>query len=436
MFNLSLIFDKIRLVSALVAVSFAYHLSAQDTVKVMQYNILNYGNYTSYCTSANNNINTKNAAIRTIVGYVKPDILTVNEISQWSAFHQQLMDSALNVNGINYYQKVPFTNNAGSDIINMLYFNSNKLRYHSMSVLQTYVRDVNLYKLYYNSPQSLAEGDTAFIICIQAHLKAGSTQADAVDRDTMTLRIMRSLAKMNTPDNYLIMGDFNIYSANENAYRNLVNNTNENIRFYDPINKPGDWNNNSYFAPYHTQSTTTVSDCKSGGGLDDRFDFILVSNDIITGSKKVKYIDNSYKTIGNDGLHYNTSINASPQNNSVPAAVLNALFVNSDHLPVVLDLKVSTSSAVNENIVLSPFNNLSVRNIGSNALTFSFAAQQPVNFNLQIVNILGQPLISKELKAEKGENAYTIDVGSLSKGFYFVSLTDGFRKVTFKVVLK
>ena len=33
---------------------------AADTLRVMQYNILAYGNYTSYCTTNNNNINISN----------------------------------------------------------------------------------------------------------------------------------------------------------------------------------------------------------------------------------------------------------------------------------------------------------------------------------------------------------------------------------------
>lgn len=435
MFYLLYFSKKLKYIATFLSVFFCFHLFSQDTIRVMQYNILNYGVYNSYCTSTNNNINTKNSAIKTIVSYVKPDILTVNEISQWSAFHLQLMDSALNVNGINFYKKVPHTNNAGSDIVNMLYFNSNKLIFHSMAVLQSFVRDVNLYKLYYNSPANLEQGDTTFIICIQAHLKAGDTESDAVDRDTMTLRIMRSLDKMNTSNNYLIMGDFNTYTSNEKAFQNLTNNSNINIRFYDPINKPGNWNNNSYFAPYHTQSTTTISDCKSGGGLDDRFDFILISNSILNGSKKVKYIENSYKTIGNDGLHYNTNINSSPQNTSVPPNVLNALYVNSDHLPVVLDLLVTPANAIYENDLFSKLSSINIEIIDNRTLKLNFYTEHNLVCNMEIINLLGQVLLSKKLIAEKGENNFTFDLSNFKKGLYLISLSDKNNKITRKIII-
>ena len=49
---------------------------------------------------------------------------------------------------------------------------------------------------------------------------------------------------------------------------------------------------------------------KSGasGGLDDRFDFILYSDDVLNGTNGVNYIPNSCKSIGNDGNHFNIAI--------------------------------------------------------------------------------------------------------------------------------
>ena len=52
----------------------AFSASAQDTLTVMQYNLLYYGNYnTSYysCFETNNNTQRKDECIRTIMGYVK-----------------------------------------------------------------------------------------------------------------------------------------------------------------------------------------------------------------------------------------------------------------------------------------------------------------------------------------------------------------------------
>jgi hypothetical protein len=53
----------------------------------------------------------------------------------------------------------------------------------------------------------------------------------------------------------------------------------------------------------------------------------------------MRYLSGSLRPIGNDGLHFNSSI-TSGTNNSVPATVLTALYELSDHLPVVADFEL------------------------------------------------------------------------------------------------
>ena len=420
-----------------ILIVFSNAVSSQDTIRVMQYNILNYGNYTSYCTTSNNNINMKNAALRNITQYVKPDIFTVNEISPLAAFHQQILDSVLNSNGGTKYKKVPSTNIAASDIINMTYYNSDKLEYHSMSVAQTYIRDINIYRFYYK-PLSFTNGDTAFLSCIQAHLKAGDASSDPqnpIDRDTMTTRLMRYLNTINKADNLMVMGDFNVYTSSENCFQRLVNYPNLNIRFYDPINKMGSWNNNSSFAAYHTQSTHTASGCAATGGMDDRFDFILLSNMILNGIGHYQYIPNSYKAIGNDGFHFNSAINASPQNNSVPSNVLSALYNNSDHLPIVVDILVNPTVSISEYHKQSPFVNLSIENPVKGQLNFFLPLEKPMKCELNIINIQGQSLFAATLQLSEGNNQKQIILPSIPSGLYFLQLRCMDSKFQKKIII-
>ena len=100
----------------------------------------------------------------------------------------------------------------------------------------------------------------------------------------------------------------------------------------------GNWHNNNSYAPIHTQSTRSATGGYAGGaygGMDDRFDIIFTSNDIISGSQGVKYVTNSYVSEGQDGNHFNQSIN-SGTNSQVTQEIANALFYMSDHLPVSL----------------------------------------------------------------------------------------------------
>ena len=82
-------------------------MKAQDTLTVMQYNLLYYGNYQSGyadCYETNNNTQQKDEYIRTILDYVKPDIFTVCEFGA----PQQLLDDFvrhnLNIGNVNYWQ--------------------------------------------------------------------------------------------------------------------------------------------------------------------------------------------------------------------------------------------------------------------------------------------------------------------------------------------
>ena len=73
---------------------------AVEKLTVMTYNLLNYRNTTSSCTSSNNNPSTKEANLNTIVLYTQPDILVCQEIGGASVQPvDQLLLNALNING-------------------------------------------------------------------------------------------------------------------------------------------------------------------------------------------------------------------------------------------------------------------------------------------------------------------------------------------------
>src|SRR5690554_7468398 len=77
----------------------------------------------------------------------------------------------------------------------------------------------------------------------------------------------------------------------------------------DPINRPGSWNNSGSYAEIHTQSTRNGGnfDCGSQGGMDDRFDQILVSQNVMNNSDNVEYQTGSYRAVGNDRSEEHTS---------------------------------------------------------------------------------------------------------------------------------
>ncbi len=413
------------------------NIAAQDTVKIMTYNLLNYNYYPTYCTLTNNNINAKDGYLRTIFNYVKPDIFGVNEIGLGNLTAQRILDSVINLNGVTWYRKANYVNSNNSSIISTVYYNSNKVTLFSQNYLPTGVRDIMIYKFYYNSPDLATLYDTVYFTCVQMHLKAGSATSDQDDRALETKSLMNYFNALNSSNlgNVTVMGDFNVQASTETCFQNLINYTNSNIRFYDPVNKLGNWYNNSAFAQYHTQSTSTdVSNtCKASGGMDDRFDFILASFYIMNNISKVSYVPNSYSVVGQDGNRFNQSIN-SPANYSVPSAVVSALQNMSDHLPVSLKLKINQTAhiGIKENIA----NNQTIKYLNpvSENEEIELYSENEDYFNISICNQLGYVLSKYSFKIYSGYNYLTIPTGDLTNGLYYININGLYRNSTIKII--
>ncbi len=402
----------------------SFGLFAQDTLTVLQYNLLNYGNITSYCTNTNNNINNKDEYLKKIIRYIKPDIFTVDEMSKSPAIHQHLLDKVLNTDGVGYYRKADFLSEADSYLVNMLYYNSEKLRFHSHTIAQSYIRDVDVYKLYYYS-NDLKQGDTAFVICVVAHLKASSGTTNSNKRKVMAQNTMNYLNNYDDDNNYMMMGDFNLYSDEEPAYLQFLYYSNPTLRFNDPIEQSGAWHNNYTYRNIHTQSTHTESNgCAVTGGMDDRFDFILISDHIKNGTKNVKYVPGTYHAVGQDGKHFNKSLIDPPTNTSVPSDVLSALYDNSDHLPVTLKLEVDKTLGINE-WKNSDLEEVRMVNPATNELKLTITAKNHSALKVDIISLTGQILISKQYDVNKGQTTLSMPVTRLTSGLYLVRLTDG-----------
>lgn len=306
-------------------------LAQTDTVRYLHYNLLNYGN------SANRPA-VKNPRLTTILQYVQPDIVSCNEILSDST----LRDSLLTVLGSGW-SKTPYSNQGGQTQTNTLFFRTSLFQLRSQTVISSTLRDIISYRLHYRDTITHPH-DTVTLTVIVCHPKAGQTSADEADR-AAEMQTVATYLNAQPAGNILLAGDLNVYESAEQAYQNLVANPNVQARLYDPINRPGAWHDNSAFADIHTQSprATNLSDGGATGGLDDRFDQILVSSSVVQDVAGMKYLPGSYKAIGQDGQHFNTSIIDAPTNTSAPATVIQALHLASDHLPVTADFILHTS---------------------------------------------------------------------------------------------
>ena len=409
----------------LILLGFCSSAFAQnDTLRIMQYNLMYYGQNTSFCTQSNNNINDKNAALRTILTAYYPDILTVCEMGKSSSLPNDFLNNVLNINGLNFWMARGGANTTGSSTLtNCIFYNSTKLTLVGQHVAQSNTRDIDVYDFKFKNDDS----NRIVLTCVIAHLKAGTGTDNVNKRKVMAENTMRYLENNYREKNVLIMGDFNLYTNTEGAYQAFTNRTTyPNSYFIDPLYPygVGVWNNNGTYADYHTQSTHKYEDddCHSSGGMDDRFDFILMSENIYGGREGIRYIGGSYNALGNDGRRFNKRIN-DPTNTAVSQAVADALFTNSDHIPVTMELLIQYNIGVDE----YPENVLCFDvfpNPASENISIRFYQDIIGKANILLFNTLGQIIYSSEIFVDDCLSEHVIPVDNLPKGLYFLKITN------------
>lgn len=395
-------------------------VSGLDTVTVMTYNLLYYGANTSFCTTGNNNVFTKNGHFRTIIQHVRPDILGVQEMGNNVGTTLGFLNDVLNANGETRWARANFMNTTSSNIICILYYDANKFGVSRQHPIVTPLRDIVYYRLFYK--QIPPAGDTVFLNVAVMHLKAGSTAADVAQRGQETQAMMNYLNGLNLRENLVVMGDFNTNGSSEAGYVNMVNHSNPNIRLIDPVNRPGNWFNTAVFADIHTQSPrVTGDDCKSGGGLDDRYDQILINEFVRADSARVRYVPGSYKVIGNDGQRFNGNLNV-PTNLSAPAAVISALYEAADHLPVIVRLRVNAGAGSSVRHDLSAWFKVDVPGFVQAELPLAGEASAEEILHYEVLDLRGQRLLLGHWEVQQGRFAEKLPLISLVPGMYLLRL--------------
>ena len=261
---------------------------------------------------------------RDIFEYVEPDILIVQEITSESA-----ADSILDLlnTAIGGYDQADFV--LDTDLNNMLYYKTSVASLISQDEINTSPRDISEYEML------IDDNSVWFYSC---HLKASDDAGSEAERLAAVTALRDHLNTHPEGTEFIIAGDMNFYTSSEDGYAKFIADEAVNIgRAADLCDQVGSWNNNSYYAEVHTQSSRlTAFGGGASGGLDDKFDFIFSSYDL-NNSAGIEYSSDSFTVYGNDGNHFNQSVNVWP-NSAVPdSSVANALYYASDHLPIYAD---------------------------------------------------------------------------------------------------
>jgi len=383
---------------------FSVYAGARDTLRIASYNLLNF---------PGSDVTARLPYFRTVVQTMKPDVLVVQEMTSQSGT-DTFLSSVMNVYQPALYTTIPFHD--GPDTDNELFFNADKVSFVSASYIPTTLRHFAEYVLHI-----VGTSDTLRVYSV--HLKASSGSANEQQRLAEATILRNYLNNLPAGSQFIIVGDYNIYRSDEPAFQKfLADEANNNGRVRDPLNAVGIWNDYN-FRFIHTQSPRVRAfGGGATGGLDDRFDMILTSY-----SLDDNIIASSYTAYGNDGNHFNDSINRLP-NAAVPDSVANALHYASDHLPVFADFVFDNVTSVSgggtmpasyalEQNYPNPFN-------PGTRITYSIPARQFVS--LKVYNVLGQEvatLVSGSQSA--GTHTAAWDASALSTGVYIYRLQAG-----------
>lgn len=390
-------------------------LYPQPTHKIMSYNALNYPGSTA---------TERNPYFATVISNANPDILVMQEMTSQTGVNGFLTNVLIPINS--NYTAGTFLD--GPDTDNAIFFKSDLFTFISNTAISTTLRNISEFKLVYKSTN-----DTLRIYSVHLKASTGSTNEQQRLAEVTLLRNITDALPSNK--NYLVCGDFNFYGSTEPAYQKLLDQTTTGY-FIDLVNLTGIWNNSAY-ALYHTQSTR-IRQFGGGatGGMDDRFDMILFSQALVD-SGGITYVPNTYSAYGNDGLHYNDSINR-PPNIAVGQQIADALEYTSDHLPVIASFKfvaITSVQNVSDNIpdkfVLyqnypNPFNPIT---------TISYDLPTNDFVTLKIYDVLGNE-ITTLIKEEQRAGFHKIDFNatSLSSGMYLYSLQSNNKTLTNKMI--
>ena len=293
---------------------------------------------------------------------LSPDVLVGQEFASASAANSflNILNTAPGSPGD--WSMAPYIN--GPDTNSELFYRNSKVTYLDTVTVNPTTGTTDQPRNTYRYDVRVGSGADAQLLDIYSvHLKSSNTASDMNRRLIETNRIRANANTLNANPqnpfvNFIVAGDYNIETSTEPAYQALVGSQSNNMgRFFDPIDSPGTWNDNSAYKFLHTQDPTSQ--------MDDRYDQILMSQSLFDG-KGLDYIgdptkpfsattwndpNHSYRVWGNDGSSFDTKLTIAG-NQEVGGSIAQALFDSvgtgnfvdnggtGGHLPVYADFRI------------------------------------------------------------------------------------------------
>ncbi len=325
---------------AAMAVFFGSPATAQ--LRIVTFNTANNGDSpTNAAPRAGMDVVLQAIGDQLVGGIAKPiDVLSLQEQRSAATTTQQIVDILNGIYGAGTYARgvaTPATTGGGR--VALIYNTQTVQLLQESPISSTNINGAARQPMRYKL-RPVGYGQEADFYLYANHYKS-STGATNENRRQVEAAATRANADgFGQGTSIIYTGDFNIQSSAEAMYQTLLGSGAG--QAFDPLNRPGTWHNSSSLRVTHTQSPYNPSNNDPdliSGGMDDRFDFQLVTGELLD-NEGMSYLSGSYRAFGNNGSHaLNDYINDS-SNTALPMNVLNALSGLSDHLPVVADYQV------------------------------------------------------------------------------------------------
>jgi len=425
-----------------------YCKAQNDTIRVMAYNVLHFGDG---CQGTQAFLD---GQLKKIVSYTKSDligldkmqVIKLNNADPYGISPVWFADTVISqAMGSNFaYCTLTDLSQATDNDMSVLFYNKNKLTFQTVNTLYIGEEDINLYKLYYNDPNLSTSHDTTFLYAVLCHTISGSS---STGRDGQATTVINALKGMFSHlPNVIYMGDFNTHNSTEPGYSLITQTSDTNYLFYDPPfhpdNKllyPIDWTTNPSQAAAELTTCTRAGNnpntCGNNNGAYNWYDHILLSRDIINNYNYIRYIPNSWKSLGNDGNRIAIDINdsSSIKNTSAPSSVINAEWQFSDKYPVTAALAVTynTTTSVGSNKQQNQ-GSIKVNNPVKGEMTIYFASNMIGKMaNMNLYDVCGRLVISTSFMVTNSQMNQNINV---TPGVYFLRTQIGGLVSTNKIV--
>lgn len=298
-----------------------------------------------------------------INGIAKPiDVLLLQEQQSPASDTQSIREYLNSIPGYPFYSRGTLAGGpAISSIRQTIIYNTETVqlvaesKFGDISSSNAQERETLRYQL-----RPVGYGTSADFYAYNSHYSAGTSASEQLSRETEALQIRANYNSLGDGTHAIYAGDMNVYTSTEPAFEAI---TDPSLysgagQAFDPINQIGDWHDNVDFAPYHTQSPCRTGCSGTPGGMDDRFDWQLVTDEFLD-EEGLSYITGSYRAFGNNGVSFgegsgldgdniNNAANLDPETGYpfdgvttyTRTQVLNALKSATDHIPVVVDYQV------------------------------------------------------------------------------------------------